>query len=85
MKSKLIVAIALTAGTLSSAALAEGPQKAPAAKRGEITVDDLIITLRAPRPVAAVDVARLTPKLTLAELRQPLLDRLFAVIEKDPF
>ena len=87
MKSKLIVAIALTVGTLGSAALAEEPAKAkaPAAKRGEITLEGLIITLKPPRPVAAVDVARLTPKLTLAELRQTLLQRIEAAIENDPF
>ncbi len=85
MKSKLVVAVALTLGTLGSTALAEEPAKAHAAKRGEITLDGLIITLKPPRPVAAVDVARLTPKLTLAELRQPLLGRIEAAIEKDPF
>ena len=85
MKSKLVVAIALTVGTLSSAALAEGPAKAPPVKGGEITLDGLIITLKPPRPVAAVDVARLTPKLTLAELRQPLIERIEAATEKDPF
>ena len=85
MTSKLIVALAVTVGTLSSAALAEGPAKAPPAKRGEIMIDGLIITLKAPRPIAAVDVGRLTPKLTLAELRQPLLERIEAATEKDPF
>ena len=87
MKSKLIVAITLSIGTLSSGAFAEEPAKAraPAAKRGEITLEGLIITLKPPRPVAAVDVARLTPKLTLAELRQPLLQRIEAAIENDPF
>ena len=85
MKSKLVVAIALTVGTLSSAALAEGPTKAPAAKRGDITLEGLIITLKPPRPVAAVDVGRLTPKLTLAELRQPLIERIEAATEKAPF
>ncbi|MEP7120530.1 MAG: hypothetical protein ABJE95_06465 [Byssovorax sp.] len=85
MKSKLVVAIALAVGTLSSAALAEEPAKAPPAPRGKIMLDGLIITLRPPRPVAAVDVARVTPKLTLTELRQPLIGRIEAAIEKDPF
>jgi hypothetical protein len=85
MKSKLVVAIALTLGTLTSAALADEPAKAPPAPRGKIMLDGLIITLKPPRPVAAVDVARLTPKVTLAELRQPLVGRIEAAIEKDPF
>lgn len=85
MKSKLVIAIALTLGTLGSAALAEEPAKAQPAPRGKIMLDGLIITLKPPRPVAAVDVARLTPKLTLIELRQPLIGRIEAAIEKDPF
>jgi hypothetical protein len=85
MKSKLVVAIALTLGTLGSAALADEAAKAQPAPRGKIMLDGLIITLKPPRPVAAVDVARLTPKVTLAELRQPLIGRIEAAIEKEPF
>jgi hypothetical protein len=85
MKSKLVVAIALTIGTLGSAALAEEPAKAPAKKRGEITLDGLIITLKPPRPVAAVDIQRLQPKMTLGELRQPFIGRIEAAIDNDPF
>lgn len=84
MKSKLVVAIALTLGTLSSAALAEGPVKTRPA-RGPIVVEGLIINLKPPRPVAAVDVTRIAPKLTLSELRQPLVGRIEEAIEKEPF
>ena len=34
---------------------------------------------------AAVDVSRIQPKLTLAELRQPFLDRIEKALYKDPF
>ena len=62
MKLKLVVAIALTLGTLGSAAFAEEPAKAQPARRGKSMLEGLIITSKPPRPVAAVDVARLTPK-----------------------
>jgi hypothetical protein len=32
-----------------------------------------------------VDVAKIQPKLTLAELRQPFLDRIEEAARKDPF
>jgi hypothetical protein len=84
MKSKLIVAVALTFGTLSSAALAEGPAKGRPAK-GPLMLDGIVINLKPPRPLAAVDVSRLTPKLTLSELQQPLVGRIEEAIEKEPF
>jgi hypothetical protein len=85
MKSKLVVAIALTLGTLSSAALAEAPAKAQRAPKGPVMLEDTIIKLKPPRPLAAVDVSRLAPKLTLAELQQPLIGRIEEAIEKEPF
>ncbi len=68
MKLKLVIAIALTLGTLSSAAFAEEPARAQPAQRGKIMLEGLMITLKPPRPVAAVDVARLTPKGTRSRL-----------------
>ena len=37
------------------------------------------------KPVASVDVSKIQPKLTLAELRQPFLDRIEEAARKDPF
>jgi hypothetical protein len=48
-------------------------------------LEDIIIKLKPPRPLAAVDVSRLAPKLTLAELQQPLIGRIEEAIEKEPF
>ncbi|WP_245678047.1 hypothetical protein [Chondromyces crocatus] len=50
-----------------------------------ITLSEVTITGRIQKPIAAVDVARIQPKLTLAELRQPFLDRIEQAIYKDPF
>lgn len=79
-------------------AAAESPKPAPPAaappatstttgksQRGIITLAEVTITGRIQKPIAAVDVSRIAPKLTLAELRQPFLDRIEEAIYKDPF
>ena len=73
-------------------AAAESPAPTPAApaekgksQRGVITLAEVTITGRIQKPIAAVDVSRIAPKLTLAELRQPFLDRIEEAIYKDPF
>ena len=48
-------------------------------------LSEVTITGRIQKPIAAVDVSRIQPKLTLAELRQPFLDRIEQAIYKDPF
>jgi len=60
---------------------------APAGKdqRGVITLAEVTITGRIQKPIAAVDVSRIQPKLTLAELRQPFLERIEKAIYSDPF
>ncbi|PIE05438.1 MAG: hypothetical protein CSA75_04760 [Sorangium cellulosum] len=50
-----------------------------------ITLGEVTIVGRVQRPIAAVDVARIRPKITLSELRQPFLDRIEEAIYKDPF
>ena len=62
------------------AAPAHGKQDQGILKVGEIT-----IVGRVQKPIAAVDVAKIQPKLTLAELRQPFLDRIEEAVHKDPF
>ena len=54
-------------------------------QRGVITLAEVTITGRIQKPIAAVDVSRIQPKLTLAELRQPFLDRIEQAIYKEPF
>jgi hypothetical protein len=63
-----------------AAGAAHGKQEQGILKVGEIT-----IVGRVQKPIAAVDVAKIQPKLTLAELRQPFLDRIEEAVRKDPF
>lgn len=50
-----------------------------------ITISEVTIVGRVQKPIAAVDVSRIQPKLTLGELRQPFLDRIEKAISRDPF
>ena len=50
-----------------------------------ITLNEVTIVGRVQRPIAAVDVARIRPRITLSELRQPFLDRIEEAIYRDPF
>ena len=54
-------------------------------KGGVITINEVTIVGRVQKPVASVDVSKIQAKLTLAELRQPFLDRIEAATQKDPF
>lgn len=62
------------------------PQQASAQKKPRIvTISEVTIVGRVQKPIAAVDVSRIQPKLTLAELRQPFLDRIEKAVYHDPF
>ncbi len=76
----LLVASAAVLVTTGASAQDKGKQQ-----RGVITLAEVTITGRIQKPIAAVDVSRIQPKLTLAELRQPFLDRIEQAIYKDPF
>ena len=52
---------------------------------GVITIGEVTIVGRVQKPIASVDVSKIQPKLTLAELRQPFLDRIEEAISHDPF
>ena len=54
-------------------------------KGGVITINEVTIVGRVQKPIASVDVSKIQPKLTLAELRQPFLDRIEQATLKDPF
>ena len=59
---------------------------ASAQKRGNvITIGEVTIVGRVQKPIASVDVSKIQPKLTLAELRQPFLDRIEEAAQHDPF
>jgi hypothetical protein len=54
-------------------------------KPNVITINEVTIVGRVQKPVASVDVNKIQPKLTLAELRQPFLDRIEEAARKEPF
>jgi hypothetical protein len=53
--------------------------------QGVLQIGEITIVGRVQKPVAVVDVAKIQPKLTLAELRQPFLDRIEEAVHKEPF
>jgi hypothetical protein len=50
-----------------------------------ITIGEVTIVGRVQKPIASVDVNKIQPKLTLAELRQPFIDRIEEAVAHDPF
>jgi hypothetical protein len=78
-----LVAVSL-AGAVGQDAFAQDKGEATN-QRGVITLAEITITGRIQKPIAAVDVSRIQPKLTLAELRQPFLERIEKAIYSDPF
>lgn len=75
------VLFALGVGLLLSAM----PTNAKAQGKGVITINEVTIVGRVQKPVASVDVSKIQAKLTLAELRQPFLDRIEEAAQRDPF
>jgi hypothetical protein len=50
-----------------------------------VTISEVTIVGRIQKPIAAVDVSRIQPKLTLAELRQPFLQKIEEAVYRTPF
>jgi hypothetical protein len=75
------VVTTLTAAAISLLAFTASAQK----KSNVITIGEVTIVGRVQKPIASVDVSKIQPKLTLAELRQPFLDRIDEVVRRDPF
>lgn len=83
MNSPRLVAVLVAAGVFASVAAARAQQ---GGKKGRVvTISEVTIVGRVQKPIAAVDVSRIQPRLTLAELRKPFLDRIEKAIQKDPF
>jgi hypothetical protein len=89
MNSRRVVAglAGLVAGVvlLGAGGAARADDKSKASQQGVLQIGALTIVGRVQKPIAAVDVAKIQPKLTLAELRQPFLDRIEEATRKDPF
>jgi hypothetical protein len=75
------LALAASLGVLARAA----PAQAQQAKGRVVTISEVTIVGRIQKPIAAVDVSRIQPKLALAELRQPFLQRIEEAIYRAPF
>jgi hypothetical protein len=75
----------LTAAPAFALAILVTDDAAAQQKGGVITINEVTIVGRVQKPVASVDVSKIQPKLTLAELRQPFLDRIEEAARKDPF
>jgi hypothetical protein len=80
MKS-LLACIAFGAAALGGGSMAHAQQ----GKGRVVTISEVTIVGRIQKPIAAVDVSRIAPKLTLAELRQPFLQRIEEAIYRSPF
>jgi hypothetical protein len=81
--------VALLTAVLASLVLtgppAQAQDKPSKPQQGVLQVGEITIVGRVQKPIAAVDVAKIQAKLTLAELRQPFLDRIEEAVRKDPF
>ena len=84
MRTTFAALMALALVTIGGTAAAQDKGK-ESKQRGVITLAEVTITGRIQKPIAAVDVSRIAPKLTLAELRQPFLDRIEQAVYRDPF
>jgi hypothetical protein len=82
MKS-LVSVLAIAAVLVLFATPAEAQETKPGGR--VITISEVTIVGRVQKPIASVDVNKIQPKLTLAELRQPFLDRIEAAVSKEPF
>jgi hypothetical protein len=71
---------------IAAAVLAVAPRVSAQASKGRVvTISEVTIVGRIQKPIAAVDVSRIQPKLTLAELRQPFLQKIEEAIFRSPF
>jgi hypothetical protein len=81
---KFLIAVqAVLSVSVAGVALADGGNVK--AQQGVLQIGEITIVGRVQKPIAAVDVAKIQPKLTLAELRQPFLDRIEEAVHKEPF
>ncbi len=80
---KRIAMVLVGLGVLAFADVASAQQPKPGS--GVLQVGEITIVGRVQKPIASVDVSKIQPKLTLAELRQPFIDRIEEATRSDPF
>lgn len=80
------IGLAVTATVVLAASVgAQAQQRQAKQQQGVLQIGEITIVGRVQKPIAAVDVAKIEPKLTLAELKQPFIDRIEEATRKDPF
>lgn len=82
--TRTLIGVVAAAGLVMLAGDASAQQKSGGGGK-VITIGEVTIVGRVQKPIASVDVSKIQPKLTLAELRQPFLDRIEQAALKDPF
>lgn len=73
------------AASADDGSAASGAPEGLRAQRGIVNIPPTIITSPPMRPMAAIAVSQIQPKLTLVELRQPFLSRIEDAIFNDQF
>ncbi len=54
-------------------------------KQRVVTISEVTIVGRVQKPIAAVDVSRIQPKLTLGNKKQPFIEKIEKAIQDRPF
>lgn len=80
MKKKTVLGLSLACG-LSTMALTERVH----AEGRVVTITEVTIVGRIQKPIAAVDVSKIQPRLTLAETRQAFSDKIEKALYDEPF
>ena len=83
--TQLVARTSLLAAAVCALGITVAPPASAQKKPRVVTISEVTIVGRVQKPIAAVDVSRIQPKLTLAELRQPFLDRIERAVYHDPF
>ena len=78
MRQLLSLSVVAVSLLVSSAAFAQKKSKV-------VEINEITITGRVHKPVAAVDISKIAPKVALSELRQPFLEKIEQVLLTDPF
>lgn len=82
---RLLVGVGLVAMVGAARGQDVNAAKSASKKSRVVTISEVTIVGRIQKPIAAVDVSRIQPKLTLAELHHPFLHKVEEAIYDAPF
>jgi hypothetical protein len=83
--SSAVFFVSVFAMTCPALAQDKSPQRGSKAQANVLQIGEITIVGRVQKPIAAVDVAKLQPKLTLSELTKSFVLRIETATNKDPF